>query len=302
MKLRFIAPLLIGLFGFLGTRGALAGDDKAVQPPPAPLPVSAAVPLWTVDLQGDYTLGSRFRWYNGLGSQAEYHYRLDAVRRINFADGWYFRVGPDLERFDFSRSNAALPYSLNQVAADVGVEYWSKGRLGFQLRLEPGAYFTRDHVTDNSFDIPVTVGVGYPLRPSLDLVVGLRASILDEYPVLPGGGLIWRATDRLKVEAVFPRPNISYKLSDSTQVFAGGELLGGAFRNGPTNDRRTNNAVLEYREYRAGAGVSFNPIRSVSASLHAGWSFEREFDYFHSGPSFRTKGAPYVELNLRLEL
>jgi hypothetical protein len=302
MKLRFAAPILSGLLGFLAVGVALAGDNKAVQPSPAPLPVSSPVPLWTVDLGVDYTLGSRFQWYNGLGSQAEYHYRLDAVHRLRFADGWYFRAGPELERFDFSRSNAAIPYSLNQVAADIGIEYWSKGRLGFQLRLEPGAYFTRDHVTDNSFDIPVTVGVGYPLRPSLDVVIGLRASILDEYPVLPGGGFIWRATDRLKIEALFPRPTISYKLSDAAQVFAGGELLGGAFRNGPTDDRRTNNAVLEYREYRAGAGVSLNPARSVSASLRAGWSFERDFDYFHSGPSFRTKGAPYVELNLRLEL
>lgn len=281
---------------------AVCGGEKEVVQPPAPPGVQREVPLWSVDLTTDYTLGSRFKRYSGIGSQAEYHYDLDAIRRIQIQGGWYFRLGAHLERFDFSRSNAALPYSLNTVAADVGLEYWAGPKLGFELQLEPGVYFTRDHITSNSFDIPVVVGIGIPVTPAFSLVLGARTSILSQYPVFPGGGFIWDVTDRLKISALFPRPNVKYQLSDHFSIFAGGELLGGDFRNGPTNDRRTNNAVLEYSEYRAGAGVSYNLTKQVSASLGAGWTFERNFDYFHSGPSFKTRGAPYAEFKLSLGL
>ena len=81
-----------------------------------------------------------------------------------------------------------------------------------------------------------------------------------------------------------------------------GEIQGSVFRNGPTNDRRTNNALLEYREYRTGFGASYTPKENISLEATAGWSFLSDFDYFRAGPDYKSKGAPYIKLEMSIGL
>jgi hypothetical protein len=73
-------------------------------------------------------------------------------------------------------------------------------------------------------------------------------------------------------------------------------------RNGPTDDPRTNNAILEYSEDRAGTGISYNPRKGVSFEASAGWSIQRRFNYFRAGPDYSSKGAPYLKLDLSIDL
>jgi hypothetical protein len=63
-------------------------------------------------------------------------------------------------------------------------------------------------------------------------------------------------------------------------AFIAGDFKGGGYRNGPTSDHRTNNALLNYTEYRGGAGVSYNPVKGISLEFSAGWTLARRIDYF----------------------
>ncbi|MBV9488689.1 MAG: hypothetical protein JO069_03060 [Verrucomicrobia bacterium] len=298
------AALLLGaLMLYAGTPPMRAGETTVLNAPPAEAAPTKLVPDWSFDLTGDYTMGSRFRHLEDLGSQSVSHYELEALRRFHLFDNWYFRVGFDVSRFDFSRSNAVFPYSLNALAGEIALEYWHGEDIGVLVKLSPGVYFTRDHITANSFDIPIEAGAGIKVTKTFSLAVGLTAGLLREWPVLPVGGFVWDINDRLKISALLPEPRISYKFSPAFQIFLDGEYTGGGYRNGPTGDHRTNNAALQYSEYRAGGGLSYTPRKGVSLESTVGYTFEREINYFHAGPAFRTRtGAPYFKLDLSVDL
>jgi hypothetical protein len=279
-----------------------AGEKEVVPMPLGPAQQnSSRDSLWYADTEFSYTFGSKFKRESDFGRQSEYHFSIRTGRRFDLSESWRLTLGIENEQFRFSRSNSFLPYSLNKIAADVGLGWRSPlGQL--QLTLHPGVYYTRDHITANSFDMPFALVDRIPLAPNFSISLGFGGSLLNENHILPIGGFVWDVTDRMELRALFPRPGLSYKLNDSTKLFLGADFLGGAFRNGPTNDRRTNNAVLTYQESRVGAGISFQPHEGVKLSLSSGYAFERKFDYYHRGPVIRAKGAPYVQLQVELTL
>ncbi|MBV9999916.1 MAG: hypothetical protein JO015_12495 [Verrucomicrobia bacterium] len=295
----------IGALALCTIIAAHAGDKTVLNsPPPETGPAAtSSVPAWSFDVDTDYVLGSHFRHLEGLGAQADSFYEVEALRRFHIVDNVYFRVGVDVSRFDFSRSNAVFPYSLNALAGELALEYWHGDDIGALLKVSPGVYFARDHITENSFDFPIEAGTGIKITRTFSLAIGVTTGLLRAWPVLPVGGFVWDVNDQLKINAVLPEPRVSYQFFRGFQAFAGGELAGGGFRNGPTNDRRTNNAAFQYTELRGGGGIIYTPHKGIDFEASAGWVFQREIDFFHSGPDFKTRaGAPYFKLDLSVDL
>jgi hypothetical protein len=104
------------------------------------------------------------------------------------------------------------------------------------------------------------------------------------------------------LRAVFPRPRFSYTPNKQLEIYLGGELIGDGYRNGPTNDRRTDDAILQYEEERVGLGISYTLRKGIGFEAVAGWMFQREFDYIRAGPIYYGKGAPYFRLDLSIDL
>jgi hypothetical protein len=291
------------LAGGLMVLGGMAfGDEKRVIQSPPALQEAGQIPLWSLDLKSDYTFGSRIMKAGDFGSQAEYHFDLDALRNLSLFGKYYLQIGVDHERFAFSHSNDIFPYAMSSVSAEIAISYWTGDVFFPLLKLEPGIYFTRDYVTRNSLDIPMRVATGIKINDNIHLVLGLAADPLAQTPVLPIGGVNWKINDKLNFRAVFPKPRFSYTPNEALELFVAGEIQGGVFRNGPTNDRRTNNALLEYREYHAGVGASYTPKKDISLEATAGWSFQRDFDYYRAGPDYKSKGAPYIKLEMSIGL
>lgn len=282
---------------------AHAGDKTVLNSPPSEVAPASSVPAWSFDLDTDYVLGSHIRHLEGLGAQADSYYEIEALRRFQIVDNVYFRLGFDLSRYDFSRSNAVFPYALNALAGEFALEYWHGDDIGALLKVSPGVYFARDHITKNAFDFPIEAGTGIKITKNFSLAIGLTTGLLREWPVLPVGGFVWNVNDQLKVNAVFPGPRVSYQFFHGFQAFLGGDFAGGGYRNGPTDDHRTNNAALQYTELRGGGGITYTPRKGVDVEASSGWVFQREIDFFHSGPDFKTRaGAPYFKLDLSVDL
>ncbi|HEX7194639.1 MAG TPA: DUF6268 family outer membrane beta-barrel protein [Chthoniobacterales bacterium] len=281
--------------------GNAFGGEATIQ---APLtqPTPAQGPLWSFDLNGSYVSGSQIQNAHNFGSQAEFHHEFEALRNFHLFDKYYLQVGIDYDRYDFSRSNSIFPYALSGVAGEAGISYWDGDDFFPLLTLKPGVYFTRNHITRNSFDIPVRAAGGVKVQKKVHLVLGFEADAYQEIPVFPVAGLNWEITDKVNLRAVFPEPRLSYNPNKQLEIFISGEVGGGSYRNGPTDDRRTNNAILEYTEDRAGTGVSYNPRKGISFEASAGWSIQRRFNYFRAGPDYSSKGAPYVKLDLSIDL
>jgi hypothetical protein len=292
------ATFLVGLAIFAG--GALGGENSVIQSPP--LEQQGKAPLWSVDLNSDYTLGSKIIKSGDFGSQAVSHYQIEAFRDFHLFDKYYFQFGVDSERFDFSRSNTTYPSSISSVAAEVALSYWTGDDFYQLLKFEPGVYYTRDYITAKSFDVPIRAVAGFKVRDNLHLVLGLDLDPFEQEWAIPICGFNWKINDQYNLRAVFPQPRFSYTPSKQLEFFLAADLVGGGYRNGPTDDRRTNNALLNYSEYRAASGVNYNPQKGLSFEMTTGWSIERRFDYFRAGPDDTAKSAPYIKLDISIDL
>jgi hypothetical protein len=289
------------IFGLLCIGGfpALAGTNSFVQPSPTPSPENLGPP-WDITLDSTYTFGSHVEKSHNLGSQAEYRYEVQALRDFRISGNYYLQLGVDWERFDFSRSNDRFPYSFTSLSGEILFSYWSGDDFYPVIRLEPGIYYTRDHVTQNSFDIPIRITPGFKLTPNIYVIFGASIDVFTNPVVFPVGGFNWKINDKFNFRCIFPRPRFSYLPNPNLEIYVGGELIGNGYRNGPTNDRRTNNAILEYDEERVGAGIDYTIQKSIDFQIIAGWTVQRTFDYIRSGPVNNSRGSPYLRAQLQL--
>ena len=296
--MRFAWPILGVLC--LG-RVALAGSHALVQPSPSPTAENLGS-QWSILLDSTYTFGSHVEKSNNLGSQEEYRYEIQALRNFQITGDYYLQLGVDWERFDFSRSNSQFPYSFTSLSGEILFSYWSGDSFYPVIRIEPGIYYTRDHVTENSFDVPVRITPGFKLNPNLYVIAGCSIDVYSNPIVFPIGGFNWKINDKINFRALFPQPRLSYSPNENLEIYVGGELIGNSYRNGPTNDRRTNNAILQYYEERVGVGIDYTLRKGFDFEAIAGWTIEREYDYIRSGPVNASRGSPYIRVDLKIEL
>jgi hypothetical protein len=294
-----LATLLAGLMMFFGE---VVRSDETNLIQSSPRRPQDQAPLWSIDLNSDYTWGSKIIKSGSLGSQAVYHYQIEALRNWHLFDKYFFQFGVAAERFDFSRSNSLFPYSIASLAGEVSLSYWTGDEYFPLIKFEPGVYYTRDDVTPNSFDVPIRAVTGFKVQDKLHIVLGVDADPFEEEWAIPVCGFNWQINDQYNLRAVFPEPRFSYTPNKALEFFLAADLVGGGYRNGPTDDRRTNDALLDYSEYRAGSGVNYNPRKGLSLEVTAGWSIQRRFDYFRSGPDDSSKSAPYFKLDISIDL
>ena len=123
---------------------------------------------------------------------------------------------------------------------------------------------------------------------------------IQDPPVAPGGGIIWLFSDKLRLQAVFPKPALIYQPNDDWDFRIIGELNYPGFR---TDDVLTtehklhlHNAVVQYSEDRAGVQVGYSGIKHLKMIAGAGFTVERNFDFFRAHQSKSTDPAPYVRI------
>lgn len=129
-------------------------------------------------------------------------------------------------------------------------------------------------------------------------------SALCRYPVLPIGGILWHISDQWDLRAYLPDPRLVYQCcNDSVEIWAGGELLGGAYKtnnNTGADPAKLSGAVVTYDEIRAGGGVTWK-AKPLTLDFGAGYTVQSEFDYDRAGQSYDTHPAPYISLTARLD-
>ena len=291
-------PLLLCCV-LLGAGWVLAGDTETIQGPTPITATSTPNPTWSFEETTSFSSSARIMKAGSFGSQAEVQYELQAYKDIKLFKSYYLQLGFDLQRFDFSRSNSFFPYAMTSLAGEIVFAYWDGDDFYPVVRVEPGLYFTRAHITKNSFDMPFRFTPGIKLSENLYVIGGFSLDLYSNPIIFPVAGLNWKINDQWNLRAVFPRPRFSYLPSKKWEFFIQGDLDGDSFRNGPTNDHRTNNAVLEYYYIRAGLGFNYEPVKGFEIEAVAGWNFRREYDYIRAGPIYDVKGSPYVWVDLK---
>ncbi len=276
---------------------ALAGTATfEAQPSPTPADENAHdLFSW----ETTYTFESDFQ-ESKLGHGDSLYDDFSYDHRFLVTGKWYFRIGAEYERHDFGGTDNGLPDHLQAVYGHLALEYVVKDFPGAGIEFDPGVYF-QNHVSGDAFDIPTKVWVSFPLKKDkIFAVVGLGWSLYQDPPIAPGGGIIWLFSDKVRLQAVFPKPALIYQPNDDWDLRLIGELNYTSFRTDDvlTTERKLqlHNAIVQYSEYRAGAEVRYTGLKYFKLIAGAGVTIERDFDFFRANQSKRTEPAPYVRV------
>jgi len=246
-----------------------------------------------------YTFDSDFK-ESKLGHGDSLYDDFSYDHRFLITGKWYFRAGVEYERYDFGGTNNGLPDHLQAAYGHLALEYVVKDFPGVSIELDPGVYF-QDNATWDAFDIPGKAYVTFPLKKDkIFAVVAVGWGIYYDPPVAPGGGIIWLFSDKLRLQAVFPRPALIYQPNDDWEFRITGELNYTSFRTDDvlTTERKLqlHNAVVQYSEDRAGVQVAYSGLKPLKLIAGAGVTVERNFDFFRANQSKRTDPAPYIRV------
>ena len=268
----------------------------------------AAEAAWVVKFKTSYTWESDFSRGQQRGASGDSFFKgVEIGHRIALGSGlpaltddgaWYLRLGANYERWDFGNSGGLpIPNHLQSAAGVIALEYMVKGQLGFILETQPGIYF-EDDIRGNNFDAPTKLALAYPVSDNFVIIGGVTYAGMRSIQFIPVIGFSWTINDKWKVSMIPPEPRVIYTASENLHLWAGGELAGGSYR---VDERQTrekkslNNAVLDYTEWRAGAGFTYK-VANCELELGGGYAFQRKFDYHRAEEGFETdEGAPYVK-------
>ncbi len=287
----FLSLLLTGA-------GSAIGGPATLQLQPSPTPTEGN----SKDLfyyETTYTFQSDFE-ESKLGNGDSLHDDFSYDHRFSITGNWYFRAGVEYERYDFGGTDNGLPNHLQGLYGHLALEYVVKNTAGAAIQLEPGAYF-QDHISGNTFDVPGRAFVTFPLKTDkIFATIGVGWGAFQDPVIAPGGGITWLFSDKLRLQAVFPKPALVYEPNDDWEFRALGELnfLGARTDQVHTTEQKLqlDNAVVQYSEYRAGLQIGYSGFKSFKISAGAGATIQRNFDFFRAHQSKKTDPAPYVRI------
>ena len=299
--MKIVRKLVILLIA-VGAASAVAGPaNLELQPSPAPADENSRD---LFNYETTYTFNSDFK-ESKLGDGDSLYNDFSYDHRFLITGKWYFRAGVEYERYDFGGSDNGLPDHLQAASGHLALEYVVKDFPGISIELDPGVYF-QDKVSSDAFDIPGKAYVTFPLKKDkIFAVVALGWGIYQDPPVAPGGGLIWLFSDKLRLQAVFPKPALVYTPNDDWEFRIMGELNYTSFR---TDDVLTteqklqlHNAIVQYSEDRAGVQIGYTGIKHAKLIAGAGVTVERNYDFFRAHQSKRVDPAPYVKIGAEVK-
>lgn len=261
-----------------------------------------AVPLDIFKFEEGYVFESDLNHGGSFGQQDEIQSELEYGHRFRIHGNFYVHVGFAYDRYDFGSTGAPVPNHLQALAGVFGIDYMRGKDVGAFVQVRPGFYFQND-IGISSFDVPITLGRIFVVQEDkFYIFAGAYASFLrGGFPVLPLAGVVYIPCDKVRIMAVLPEPKIIYSPTKRLDFWAGGELVGGSFRtdrNSNIRPGKLNGAQVDFAEYRAGVGLTYDLADHVALDLGAGVSLQRQFDFGRAGETYRTDPSPYVRMQM----
>jgi hypothetical protein len=282
---------------FLGAATPVIAGTATFEAQPSP-PPSDENSHDLFDYETTYTFDSDFDEPR-LGHGDSLYNDFSYDHRFQISGKWYLRLGAEYERYDFGGTNNGLPDHLQAAFAHLALEAVVKDHAGAGIEVDPGVYF-QDKVTSDAFDIPWKIFATFPLKKDkIFAVVAMGGGIYQDPIVAPGGGIIWLISDKLRLQAVFPKPAVVYQPNDDWEFRLIGELNYTSFRTDDvlTTEKKLqlHNAIVQYSEDRAGVQIGYSGFKHFKIIAGAGVTI-RDFDFFRDHQAKRTDPAPYVRI------
>jgi hypothetical protein len=187
----------------------------------------------------------------------------------------------------------------------IGLDTQFSDSILFRIEAQPGIYGAgMDDLDWDAANIPFVLGGTYIVSPDLQLILGIGVDVNRKYPVAPGGGIRWRISSQLVLNAVIPTPRLEFEVSPQLTLHAGGVIKNQTFR--MSDDLGTaggqpelDHAVLTYSEIRTGAGFDWKIGSAFTLSAEGGYLAWREFDFHRTDIRYHYEsGGPYGTIAL----
>jgi hypothetical protein len=251
---------------------------------------------------GSANLGSK-----NVGDITEIASLAKFVLSAQVRDTVLLRLGAGwLGYFFYPEPKAPIPGSLQAESLEVGADVQVTPALLARIEALPGIYSNAVNITSRAFNVPFEIAASYFVSADLILLAGVYVDVNADPPVFPVIGVHWKLSDKWVIEGMPPRPQIQYILSDSVTLFAGADLREETFvvdnQFGTSRGMpHLNNAILEYNEIRAGAGLTWKVYKNVTLDIEGGCTPYRRFDYAHVADGIKVKSedwVPYLRVGL----
>ena len=241
-----------------------------------------------------------------FGNITEISSSASFVLSAQIRDTALLRLGVEWQRYSFDpEERAPVPDSLQGLDLAIGADLQVSPAMLLRIEAHPGIYSEFRNVSWQDFNAPFEVVGTYFVSSDLIFVGGVYVDVDSDTPVFPIVGVHWRVSNKWVVEGVAPRPQLQYLLSDSVTLFAGADLREGTFRVDDQfgQDRgipKLNDAILDYFEIRAGAGLTWKVSKNVNFDLEGGCTPYRRFE-FPRADGYKVKSedlVPYLRIGL----
>jgi hypothetical protein len=273
-------------------------------------PSAATVSPFSYELNADgsfFGTGSANLGSKNVGDITEIASLAKFVLSAQVRDTVLLRLGAGwLGYFFYPEPKAPIPGSLQAESLEVGADIQVTPALLARIEALPGIYSNAVNITSRAFNVPFEIAASYFVSADLILLAGVYVDVNASTPVFPVIGVHWKLSDKWVIEGMPPRPQIQYILSDSVTLFAGADLREETFvvdnQFGTSRGMpHLNNAILEYNEIRAGAGLTWKVYKNVTLDIEGGCTPYRRFDYAHVADGIKVKSedwVPYLRVGL----
>jgi hypothetical protein len=241
-----------------------------------------------------------------FGNITEINSSASFVLSAQVRDTILLRLGVEWQRYSFDpEATAPVPSSVQGLDLAIGADLQVAPALLLRIEAHPGIYSEFRNVSWQDFNVPFEVVGTYFVSSDLLFIGGVYVDVDSDLPVFPVVGIHWKVSDKWVIEGIAPRPQLQYLLSDSVTLYAGADLREATFR---VDDQfgqtrgipKLNDAILDYFEVRAGAGLTWKVSKNVSLDFEGGCTPYRRFEYPRAD-GYKVKSedlVPYLRIGL----
>jgi hypothetical protein len=242
-----------------------------------------------------------------FGNITEISSSASFVLSAQIRDTALLRLGVEWQRYSFDpEERAPVPDSIQGLDLAIGADLQVSPAMLLRIEAHPGIYSEFHNFSWQDFNVPFEVVGTYFVSSDLIFIGGVYVDVDSDTPVFPIVGVHWKVSDKWVVQGVAPRPQLQYLLSDSVTLFAGADLREGTFRMDDQFGQgrgmpQLNDAILDYFEIRAGAGLTWKVTKNVNFDLEGGCTPYRRFEYPRVNDGFKVKSedlVPYLRIGL----
>jgi hypothetical protein len=265
----------------------------------------ATTPIDLVDVESGYVFESDLNHGGSFGKQDEIQNNIEYTHRFLLSGNLYLHAGLAYSRFDFDGTRAPVPNHLQSAAGVIGLDYMQGDHLGAFIQVRPG-FYGENNFDSSTFDTPWLVGGFVTLQPrKFYVLIGAGGAFLRGTPVYPLVGIVYIWNDQWQLKAIPPEPRLIYSPTKKLDLWLGGEFAGGSYRIDQHDEffgphiTKLRNAQVDFTDYRAGVGLTYEVSKNLDVDLGGGCSIERQFAYHRAGENFRTDPSPYVRIEIK---